>query len=120
MPDIADMISTVMSNRDLRVGVVFVGLIGLLLVFNLIKRFKRPKTFRCARCHREVPHNRRTLEAWCSGKERLYCPECHRKWRESHPAVRETASGRGCMLPMFEVLSFLSFCVCVVMQWIPR
>ena len=115
MTGIADMISTLMSNQDLAIGVGIVGFIGLILIWNLIKRIKEPKTFCCARCHREVPHNHRTLEAWYSGKKRLFCPECHRKWRESYPAVRETSSGKGCLLPMFVVLSFLSLCVCAAL-----
>ena len=98
-------------------GVLVALVIGLLLGIVLIRSIltsifskKPPPTFRCARCRREVPHDNRTIAAWRSGKHKLFCPDCHRKWREVHPAIQEPKpSGKvGCLLPLTLIMSLFA------------
>ena len=102
-----------MLNKDTLAAVVFGLLLSTIVIksiFSSIFAKKPPATFRCARCRREVPHDKRTIEAWRSGKHKFFCQECHNKWRETHPAIRTAVgSGRGgCMLPLTLILSLLT------------
>ena len=98
----------------------FVVVIGLLLGIVVLKAVltsifakRPPPTFRCARCRREVPHTDRTIAAWRSGKHKLFCPVCHKKWRDTRPAMQApnlSSSGRGgCLLPLTLILSIFAF-----------
>ena len=100
-------------DKDALIAVVF----GLLLCIVVIKAIltsifaaKPPPTFRCARCRREVPHTDRTIAAWRSGKNKLFCPDCHKKWRETHPAIHELKprGNGGCLLPLTLILSLFA------------
>lgn len=101
-------------DKDTFTVVVIVGLlISLIAIRAIIKSIfnaKPPATFRCARCRREVPHDKRTIEAWRSDKRKFFCQECHNKWRETHQAIRTTVgNGRGgCMLPLTLILSLFA------------
>ena len=100
-------------DKDTLAAVVFGLLLSAIVIksiFSSIFAKKPPATFRCARCRHEVPHDKRTIEAWRSGKHKFFCQECHNKWRETHPAIRTVVgSGRGgCMLPLTLILSLLT------------
>jgi hypothetical protein len=100
-------------DKDTLAAVVFGLLLGAIVIksiFTSIFAKKPPATFRCARCRREVPHDKRTIEAWRSDKRKFFCQECHNKWRETHQAIRTTVgSGRGgCMLPLTLILSLFA------------
>ena len=100
-------------DKDTLAAVVFgllLSAIAIKSIFSSTFAKKPPATFRCARCRREVPHDKRTIEAWRSGKHKFFCQECHNKWRETHPAIRTAVgSGRGgCMLPLTLILSLLT------------
>ena len=97
-------------GKDILAAVVFgllLGVIAIKLIFSSIFAKKPPATFRCARCRREVPHDKRTIEAWRSGKHKFFCQECHNRWREAHPAIGTSVGGGGggCMLPLTLILS---------------
>ena len=97
---------------------LLIGIIVIRAIIRLIFMAKPPATFRCARCKREVPHNNRTIEAWRSGKHKFFCQECHQKWREMHPAVRESSGGgSGCMLPLALILSLVAIGAYSVMRF---
>ena len=106
-------------DKDTLAAVVFGLLLGAIVIksiFSSIFAKKPPATFRCARCRREVPHDKRTIEAWRSGKHKFFCQECHNKWRETHPAIR-TAVGSargGCMLPLALILSLFALGACAI------
>ena len=100
-------------DKDVLVAMVF----GLLLCIAVIRAIltsifaaKPPTTFRCARCRREIPHDNRTIEAWRSGKHKLFCPQCHKKWREAHPAIHvpKPRGNGGCLLPLTLILSLFA------------
>ncbi len=100
-------------DKDTLAAVVFGSLIGVVVIksiFSSIFAKRPPATFRCARCRREVPHDKRTTEAWRSGKHKFFCQECHNKWREKHPAIRTSVGGGngGCMLPLTLILSLFA------------
>ena len=103
-----------MNTLDPKTLAIVVGLlIGIIVIRAIIKSIfsaKPPATFRCARCRREVPHDNRTIEAWRSGKHKFFCQECHKKWRETHPAIRTSVGGGngGCMLPLTLILSLFA------------
>ena len=106
----------ILDSVDNAMTVMVASLMGLCLIVAIVRwlfRSRPPVAFRCARCHREVLHDRRTEEAWRSGKHKIFCAECHRKWRQMHPAVRETYGRGGCMLPLVLVMSLVVFGVCV-------
>ena len=61
----------ILDENTLAVVVVVGLLIGIIAIRAIIKSIfsaKPPATFRCVRCRREVPHDKRTIEAWRSGK----------------------------------------------------
>ena len=45
--------------------------------------------FICARCARQFPHSKRTLNAWDKGSRRFFCALCHAAWAEESPAPAE-------------------------------
>ena len=100
-------------DKDALAILVFGLLLGITLIKSILESFfakKPPPTFRCARCRREVPHDKRTTEAWRSGKHKFFCQACHNKWRETHPAIRTSigGGGGGCMLPLTLILSLFA------------
>ena len=96
---------------------LLIGIIVIRTVSRLVFMVKPPPTFRCSRCKREVPHNKRTIEAWRSGKHKFFCQACHQKWRETHPTGRvPSSSGSGCMLPLTLILSLFAFGAYAVMR----
>ena len=102
-------------DKNTLAAVVFGLLLGIVLIksiLTLIFAKRPPTTFRCARCRREVPHNDRTIAAWRFGKHKLFCPDCHRKWRDAHPATQApnlSSSGKGgCLLPLTLILSLVA------------
>jgi len=81
----------------LAVGVV-VGVVGWRW---LLRKNRRPsqKAFRCARCSKTEPYSARTIEAWRSGKAKLFCRSCHAKWLEMQPVRHgsNASSHSGCL-----------------------
>lgn len=75
-------------------------------------RLPPQKTFRCARCSVVETHSSRTIEAWRSGKTKLFCGSCHAKWLQSQPSGRVNQPSRsGClgMLVFCSVIPALVF-----------
>ena len=108
-------------DKDTLAAVVFgllLGAIAIKSIFLSIFAKKPPATFRCARCRREVPHDKRTIEAWRSGKHKFFCQKCHNKWRETHPAIRTSidGGGGGCILPLTLILSFFALSAYAMMN----
>ena len=100
-------------DKDALAILVFGLLLGIVLVKSILTSIfakRPPPTFRCARCRREVPHDDRTIAAWRSGKHKLFCPACHKKWLDAHPATQvPSPSGKGgCLLPLTLILSFFA------------
>ena len=99
-------------DKNTLAAVVFgllLSAIAIKSIFSSTFAKKSPATFRCARCRREVPHDKRTIEAWRSGKHKFFCQKCHNKWRETHPAIRTSiGGGGGCMLPLTLILSLFA------------
>ena len=100
-------------DKNTLAAVIFGLLLGITLIKGILTSIfstKHPPTFRCARCRREVPHTDRTVEAWRSGKRKLFCPQCHKKWRETHPAIHEPepSGNGGCLLPLALILSLFA------------
>ena len=88
---------------------LLIGIIAIRAFIRAIFSAKPPSTFRCARCRREVPHDKRTIDAWRSGKHKFFCQNCHDKWRATHPAIRTSiGGGGGCMLPLALILSLFA------------
>ena len=89
---------------------LFLGLILIKAILTSIFAAKPPPTFRCARCRREVSHDNRTIAAWRTGKRKLFCPDCHKKWRGAHPAIQASnpIGKGGCLLPLMLILSLFA------------
>ena len=109
-------------DKDALIAVVF----GLLLCIVVIKAIlvsvfaaKPPPTFRCARCRREVAHTERTIAAWRSGKHKLFCADCHKKWRDANSAMQvPNPSGKGgCLLPLTLILSLFALGTCCLISY---
>ena len=60
--------------------------------------------FTCARCSGLFVHTKRTVAAWKVGSRRIFCDDCHKKWRSAQPAdtkpKRESAPSRSVAQPM--------------------
>ena len=108
-------------DKDMLAAVVFGLLLGFIVIkaiFSSIFSKRPPATFRCARCRREVPHDNRTIEAWRSGKHMLFCTQCHKKWREAHPAIHvpKPRGNGGCLLPLTLILSLFALGACCLIS----
>jgi len=80
---------------------VAAAVIAILIAARWLRTHRMPpqKTFRCARCSAIEAHSQRTIEAWRSGKAKLFCCSCHAKWLQTQPFA-DRPSGRarsGCL-----------------------
>lgn len=90
-------------------------------------RQKKPKenVFTCARCNIIANFDKRTIEAWNKGIDKIYCSACHQQWLSSQPQQvvqkkvaqsRENASGCLGVLAAFVILPILAFIG--IYQWL--
>jgi cold shock CspA family protein len=63
------------------------GAIFLIVLFVRSNRKKQPanKLFSCSKCRSISSHNERTVLAWNSGFNKLYCNSCHQAWLRQQP-----------------------------------
>ena len=98
---------------------IVVGVVALLLLPRLWRGSRRPKetTFRCARCSAVAAHTDRTIEAWRSGKEKLFCNSCHTEWLRRQPSNTGSRQGArsGC-LSVVAALIFIPLCFLAIQR----
>ncbi|MBK8508285.1 MAG: cold shock domain-containing protein [Candidatus Competibacteraceae bacterium] len=96
---------------------------GVFLIISVMillrKRIPKEKFFTCARCKSITDFDKRTIQAWSEGFDKIYCSICHKQWLESHPqeSVRNRQSAGGCLgffvaMLLLPILMFTS-----IYQW---
>lgn len=101
------------------------GALAVLLFLFVTGRKKTPpnKQFSCAKCRSVSTHDHRTILAWKSGRDRLYCSACHHAWLRQQPSASKQNSsahsaGRSGCLGLFLVLASAPIvCVVTAVMW---
>ncbi|CDI03154.1 putative Cold-shock DNA-binding domain family protein [Candidatus Competibacter denitrificans Run_A_D11] len=79
-------------------------LLGVFVIISVIiflrKKTPKEKAFTCARCKSIASFDKRTIQAWNAGFDKLYCIACHKQWLEAHSqqqVIRSRQSTSGCL-----------------------
>ncbi len=90
--------------------------VAAIIAITLLFRQKKPKEshFTCVRCKVVAKFDKRTVQAWSKGMDKIYCSACHQQWLSSHleqtthlkQAAQSGGSKSGC-LGVFVVLALL-------------
>ena len=70
------------------------------VIIFLRKKTPKEKAFTCARCKSIASFDKRTIQAWNAGFDKLYCIACHKQWLEAHSqqqVIRSRQSTSGCL-----------------------
>ena len=101
------------------------GAAFLLVIFWISNRKKQPsnKLFSCSKCRAVSSHDKRTVQAWNRGMNRLYCKSCHQAWLREQPREQQehrssySSSNSGC-LGLFLVMAFVPvICIIGAVTW---
>jgi cold shock CspA family protein len=96
------------QTRDLnKIAPFSISTIAALII---ILRQKKPKEkkFTCARCKLIADFDKRTIQAWSKGMDKIYCTACHQQWLidQSQKLTQNKGSTSGC-LSIFTVIAIL-------------
>lgn len=79
-------------------------LLGVFVIISVIiflrEKTPKEKVFTCARCKSIADFDKRTIQAWNAGFDKLYCIACHKQWLEAHSqqqVIRSRQSTSGCL-----------------------
>ena len=72
---------------DKNIVLLVAGTFVVLFLKAILTRQRRPRNplFTCGRCRKTTKHDRRTIGAWQTGKEKFFCGPCHRAWLATQP-----------------------------------
>lgn len=109
-------------NRIIPLGVFLI----ISLIILLRKRIPKEKIFTCARCKSITNFDKRTIQAWSDGFDKIYCGICHKQWLESHPqeavssrqSIGESRQGAsGCLSFFVAILLLPILMLTSIYQW---
>ncbi len=106
------------QTQNLNKQLVLFG-ISTIVATIFLSRQRKPKEkhFTCMRCKIVAEFDKRTIQAWSRGMDKLYCSACHQQWlstqpeqtvqsRESEHTVQNRGGASGC-LGLFVVIALL-------------
>lgn len=89
-------------------------------VMLLRKKTPKEKVFTCARCKSIAEFDKRTIQAWSNGFDKIYCSDCHGKWLEAHPQklINNRQMASGCLGFFMVILLLPILLLASIYQWV--